>query len=96
MPFDAVVATFHPKPPSALGSTGFNAAFIQAFVRRRKELGLSQMELDNRIGVAEGLVAKWESGSRRPTLYNAWCWAVALGAVGFHLTFPEPDGTLEH
>ena len=93
MSFASVAAIVRPDRGSS--SEGFRAELIQQFVVRRRALGISQMELDHRIGVAEGLVAKWESGARRPTLYNAWCWAKALGAAGFTFHFPD-DGTLEH
>lgn len=52
---------------------------IKQFSERRNELGLTQQRLDDRIGCASGLVAKWESGNRKPTLFNAHCWAEALG-----------------
>ena len=52
---------------------------IRQFSKRRNELGLTQQRLDDRIGCASGLVAKWESGNRKPTLFNAHCCAEALG-----------------
>jgi len=45
---------------------------------RRYDLGLTQPAVDQMIGVAPGLVAKWEIGNRKPTLFNAYCWAEAL------------------
>jgi Helix-turn-helix len=52
---------------------------IAALAARRKELGLSQLELDLRLNVASGHVAKWECGDRRPTAFNLFCWGDALG-----------------
>ncbi len=46
---------------------------------RRYFLGIAQTALDDRIGVAPGLVAKWETGNRKPTAFNLYCWAEALG-----------------
>lgn len=57
----------------------FSEELITQFAKRRNELGLTQLHVDERIGVAAGLVAKWESGNRKPTLFNAHCWAEALG-----------------
>tara|TARA_E500000318_G_C3553344_1_gene209973 strand:+ start:472 stop:705 length:234 start_codon:yes stop_codon:yes gene_type:complete len=57
----------------------FTEQLIAQFAKRRYELGLTQVQVDERIGVATGLVAKWESGNRKPTLFNAHCWAEALG-----------------
>ena len=47
--------------------------------KRRYQLGLPQAALDDRIGCATGLVAKWETGNRKPTAFNLYCWAEALG-----------------
>jgi transcriptional regulator with XRE-family HTH domain len=57
----------------------FTSNLIKQFQKRRYELGLTQPEVDQRLGVASGLCAKWEIGNRKPTLFNAYCWAEALG-----------------
>ena len=57
----------------------FTEELINQFQRRRYSLGFTQMDIDLKIGVAPGLVAKWEIGNRKPTLFNAYCWAEALG-----------------
>jgi transcriptional regulator with XRE-family HTH domain len=57
----------------------FEQKLIKKLASRRKSLNVSQFALDDAIGVTSGLVAKWECGNRRPTLWNAWCWAQALG-----------------
>ncbi len=56
----------------------FVSNLIKQFQRRRYDLGLTQPAVDQMIGVAPGLVAKWEIGNRKPTLFNAYCWAEAL------------------
>ena len=57
----------------------FTSDLIRQFQLRRYQLGLTQPDVDQKIGVATGLCAKWEMGNRKPTLFNAYCWAEALG-----------------
>ena len=56
----------------------FHNQLIPQFVKKRHKLKISQMELDNIIGVATGLVSKWEVGIRNPSGYLFLCWADAL------------------
>jgi|TARA_R110000744_G_C19132907_1_gene537276 transcriptional regulator with XRE-family HTH domain len=56
----------------------FHNAIIPQFVARRKELGISQLEMDEIVGVAKGLVSKWECGIRKPSGYLFCIWADAL------------------
>ena len=51
---------------------------IGQFIRRRKELGLTQDEVNFQLGVADRLVSKWECGDRTPTSFNLYCWADVL------------------
>ena len=60
---------------------------ISQFIQRRKELGLSQEDVDHRMGTAERLCSKWECGLRMPTSFNFYCWAQALDA--FLVLFPK-------
>jgi len=62
----------------AMNEKLFVSNLIKQFQRRRYDLGLTQPAVDQMIGVAPGLVAKWEIGNRKPTLFNAYCWAEAL------------------
>jgi transcriptional regulator with XRE-family HTH domain len=62
----------------AMNEKLFVSDLIKQFQRRRYDLGLTQPEVDQLIGVAPGLVAKWEIGNRKPTMFNAFCWAEAL------------------
>jgi hypothetical protein len=57
----------------------FTSNLIKQFKARRTELGLQQKDVDYKIGNGHGLCAKWEIGNRKPTLFNAYCWAEALG-----------------
>lgn len=61
-----------------MSEIAFTSNLIKQFQARRYELGLTQPDVDQRLGVASGLCAKWEIGNRKPTLFNAYCWAEAL------------------
>ena len=52
---------------------------VGRLVSRRKELQITQEDLDFRLGTADRLVSKWECGVRTPTSFNLYCWAFALG-----------------
>lgn len=68
--------TLMPLPPE----TRFSEAIINQFIDQRKKLGITQEKLDQKIGVTAGQIAKWETGIRKPTLFNAFMWAEALEA----------------
>lgn len=53
---------------------------VSQLAKRRKELGMTQEELNYKIGVADRLVSKWECGLRTPNSFNLLCWAQALNA----------------
>ncbi len=59
--------------------SSYTQKLIEQFRKRRMLLGVAQTSVDDRIGVAAGLVAKWETGNRKPTSFNLHCWAEALG-----------------
>jgi transcriptional regulator with XRE-family HTH domain len=52
---------------------------IEQLVRLRKAKGLSQEALDDRLGVSDGMVAKWETAARLPGAFFLMCWCKALG-----------------
>lgn len=62
-----------------MNDMSFSASLISQLRDRRYSVGIPQTILDDRIGVAPGLVAKWETGNRKPTAFNLYCWAEALG-----------------
>ena len=62
----------------ALGPV-FHNAIIPQFVAARKKLKISQLEMDEVLGVAKGLVSKWECGIRKPSGWLFCYWADALG-----------------
>ncbi|NQY00279.1 MAG: helix-turn-helix domain-containing protein [Flavobacteriaceae bacterium] len=51
---------------------------VNPMINRRKELGLTQEDVNHKLGVADFLVAKWERGIRSPTAFNFLCWAEVL------------------
>ena len=56
----------------------FYQQLIPQFVEARKKLGISQLEMDEILGVAKGLVSKWEVGIRKPSGFLFCCWADSL------------------
>ena len=66
----------------------FAEPLIKELVEERKRQGLTQSDLDEKIGLTQGQLAKWETGDRSPTLWNAYCWASALGV---ELTIRKKD-----
>lgn len=58
----------------------FHNQVIPQFVSLRKKRNISQLEMDDILGVAKGLVSKWECGIRKPSGWLFCCWAEALGA----------------
>ncbi len=51
---------------------------VKELVRQRHQLGITQDELNNMLGVADRLVSHWECGVRTPTGFHLYCWADAL------------------
>ena len=56
----------------------FHNQVIPQFVAARKSKGISQLEMDEILGVAKGLVSKWECGIRKPSGWLFCCCADAL------------------
>ncbi|MEQ9297611.1 MAG: helix-turn-helix transcriptional regulator [Cyclobacteriaceae bacterium] len=67
-------------PFPTLTRQDFLKKMVIQLVRRRKQLGLTQEELNYKIGVADRLIGKWECGMRTPNSFNLLCWAEALNA----------------
>ena len=61
----------------ALGEN-FHTQLITQFIARRHKLGYTLCEMDDILGVAKGLVSKWEVGIRRPSGFLFCCWADSL------------------
>lgn len=54
---------------------------IEDLARLRKARGLSQEALGDRLGVSDGMVAKWETAARLPGAFFLMCWCKALGVT---------------
>tara|TARA_B100000029_G_C16778028_1_gene668180 strand:- start:153 stop:392 length:240 start_codon:yes stop_codon:yes gene_type:complete len=61
----------------ALGQQ-FHDQLITQFIDKRHEIGYTQIDMDEILGVAKGLVSKWEAGIRKPSGFLFCCWADAL------------------
>jgi transcriptional regulator with XRE-family HTH domain len=59
-------------------SDGFDA-FMRPLVVRRKQIGLKQSDIAERLGVSKQAVSNWETGFRSPELHNLCAWAKVLG-----------------
>ena len=57
------------------------ARFAKAILARRKELGLTQEELADRVGTTKQVVSKYENGQRSPKVIMANAFADALGTT---------------
>ncbi len=68
--------------------------FVDQFRLRRQSIGLTSLELDPVIGVAQGLVSKWECGDKNPSGLMLHCWAQSLGCR--LLLVPYRWARLEH
>jgi hypothetical protein len=68
-------------------------ALVARLRSRRLELGLSQLELDWRMGLCNGHTEKWERRYRRPTGWNLAIWIMALGGE-LTANFPEQSNAL--
>ena len=64
----------------ALGEK-FHTEIITQFVAKRHKLGYTQIDMDDILGVAKGLVSKWEACIRRPSGFLFCCWADSLGCT---------------
>lgn len=53
---------------------------VSSLVYRRKELKLTQDELNHKLGMSDRHLSKWECGMRTPTAFHLYCWADSLEA----------------
>lgn len=60
--------------------------------RRREELGLTQEQLAEQLGIGQGALSNWEAGKREPrsSFLRAWARALQL-EPGELLSEPETD-----
>lgn len=57
----------------------FYRPLVSQLVARRHALGLSQLALEQKLGVSDGQIAKWERGVRLPSSFFLCAWAQTLG-----------------
>ena len=72
---------YHPTCSSSDDDLSVEQKFslmVAQLAQRRMEMGISQIELSDQIGIAHGLVGKWESGARFPSRHLLFCWITAL------------------
>ncbi|WP_299765168.1 hypothetical protein [uncultured Dokdonia sp.] len=63
---------------------------VRPMIARRKELRLTQDDVNYKLGVADRLVSKWECGLRTPSSFNLHCWAEVLKGSIIFKTDPDP------
>lgn len=68
----------HAREPSEL-ERSFYGQVVEQLAQERRRRGWTQPELDARLNVTEGQVAKWESFQRLPGPFLFVCWALELG-----------------
>lgn len=56
----------------------FYGRFVAELVRLRKARGWTQEALEHELGVAAGLVAKWETFQSLPGAFMLMCWCMQL------------------
>jgi hypothetical protein len=71
----------------------FIKGMVGQLVARRKQLGLVGLDVDDMLGCADYLTAKWECGMRTPSAFNLMCWAEALGCRWVLVPNPETKQT---
>ena len=57
----------------------FYEPLIRELVIQRKMQGMGQLDVNEMIGCADNLIAKWEVGMKVPSLYYLLLWCEALG-----------------
>lgn len=55
--------------------------FVHQLANRRRILGLTQEEVTFMMGASDGQVAKWEAGSKTPSMTSVLSWAEALNCT---------------
>ena len=69
--------------------------FAKAIYYRRKELGLTQEELAEKVGTTKQVVSKYELGQRSPKIFMANAFAEALGTTLNELLGVKDESELE-
>lgn len=80
-----------PLPDAPLGMVErvWYGGLVGQLVARRRQLGLSQSALDEKLGFSPGQVGKYEVLDRAPNPFLLMCWCQALG-VELRVRSTEP------
>lgn len=68
------------RPASTLERQAFED-IIRRLRTRRESLRVTQSHLEAELGVADGLVAKWETFARLPSAFMLVCWCNSLNVT---------------
>jgi transcriptional regulator with XRE-family HTH domain len=83
------IDTSNPIARRAADAAEADRELLQALVRRRNELGLSQTDVAKRMDISQGALSRIESGLRDPHLSTLRRYAVAVEAVVHHTIVPD-------
>lgn len=76
-PIEKLRVSSYSRAPSDI-ERSYYGKLVARLAQRRNELQWTQEFLDHKLGVTEGLVAKWESFTRLPGAFMLMCWCNAL------------------
>ena len=76
-PLERLRISVHSREPTEL-ERNYYRALINTLIARRMALGITQEQLDHRLGVSQGQIAKWECFLRLPGAFMMTCWTTAL------------------
>lgn len=80
-----------PAEPAQTDPEGWG--LVEALVQRRKELGLRQVDVAERMHVGQSSVCQIETGHAEPRLSTLVRYARAVGAdLRMRLDYPDDDG----
>ena len=65
--------------------------FAESLRKRRIELGLTQTELCNLLGINQSMISQYESNRRKPSVYMAVKIAKALGTTCEDMICPKGE-----
>lgn len=54
-------------------------SLIRPLATHRSQIGLTQDDANEKIGIADRLINKWEVGMKLPSMFSLYCWCEALG-----------------
>jgi len=73
-----------PRQALAIEQMEQDDALLDGLIQRRRELGLTQQEVADRLGITQSAVARFEGGDRDPRLSTLRRYALAVDALVTH------------